>query len=227
MVEAMLCVGADVYRKGWVAVALREGRFECAHTFADAASLVAAFPGAVAVGFDIPIGLPTEGTRAADREARPVLGKRRSSVFNALPRFVIEADDWETANAVSRQRTGKGVSRQSYALRTRIFDVEPVARCDRRVIEVHPEVSFRTMAGRPLDHYKKTPAGRTERQALLATAGIELPPSLDAELRVPVEDLLDASATAWTATRYAGGKARSLPDPPETRADGGPMAIWY
>jgi predicted RNase H-like nuclease len=42
---------------------------------------------------------------------------------------------------------------------------------------------------------------------------------------VPVDDVLDAAAVAWTAARVAAGTARSLSDPPAVFADGLPAAI--
>lgn len=40
------------------------------------------------------------------------------------------------------------------------------------------------------------------------------------------EDLLDAAAAAWSATRIANGHALSLPDPPQV-ANSRRIAIWY
>ena len=39
------------------------------------------------------------------------------------------------------------------------------------------------------------------------------------------DDVLDACAVAWTATRRAAGLSMSLPDPPEVFSDGIPAAI--
>jgi hypothetical protein len=41
---------------------------------------------------------------------------------------------------------------------------------------------------------------------------------------VPVADVLDAGAAAWSARRYARGEARSLP---EGWTRGAAGAIWY
>ena len=80
-----------------------------------------------------------------------------------------------------------------------------------RVIAVHPEASFRELAGAPLGSNKKTYDGLMRRMQLLEDAGISLPKKL-AIGRVSLDDVLDAAGAAWTANRYAEGRARSLPD---------------
>jgi predicted RNase H-like nuclease len=42
---------------------------------------------------------------------------------------------------------------------------------------------------------------------------------------VVLDDILDAAAVAWSASRIASGQASSLPDPPQTA--GVPIAIWF
>jgi predicted RNase H-like nuclease len=91
---------------------------------------------------------------------------------------------------------------------------------------VHPEVSFRAMnQGTPLRHRKKSAGGALERIELLRRADIQLD-ALGPASDVPLDDVLDAAAAAWTAQRLAEGTAKSLPDPPES-VDGRPIAIWF
>jgi predicted RNase H-like nuclease len=99
-----------------------------------------------------------------------------------------------------------------------------------RVREVHPEVSFRAMASRPLAS-KHTAEGQAQRLELVAEA---FGPSayVDAwtqlgERKSLRKDLLDAFACLWTARRIQQGTALSLPAEPETDSAGLPMAIWY
>jgi predicted RNase H-like nuclease len=94
------------------------------------------------------------------------------------------------------------------------------------VVEAHPELCFAALAGAPLPERKHSWAGAVRRRALLAAAGIEVPDDLGPAGAVPVDDVLDAAAVAWTAARVAAGAARSLPDPPEVLAGGVPAAIW-
>jgi len=204
-----MIAGADRYRRGWVAVTLEPLAVRAAPLLA---SLVA---GAVCVGVDMPIGLPATGEREADRLARKFVGPRWSSVFMTPPRRVLEAETYAAANELARTLPGgKGISRQAWALKETIFEVERLN--DPRLIEVHPEVSFRAMAGAHLAHAKSTWNGQMERRRLLAEHGIALPDRLEHAGDVPVADVLDAAAVAWTARRYARGEASSLAE-----------VIWY
>ncbi len=99
-------------------------------------------------------------------------------------------------------------------MRHRILEADRAAHLDQRLIEVHPEVSFRQLAGRPLES-KKTMLGQNQRLEALATAGIHLDHPVN-------DDLLDAAVGAWTAGRYAQGQALPLPDGHAARLG----AIW-
>jgi predicted RNase H-like nuclease len=160
------------------------------------AEILVAFPAASVVGVDIPIGLPTSGPRAADLAARKFVGARRSSVFLTYPRDVLGAPTYAEALVLARQLGWPGISKQSYGLRHRIFEVE--AALEARVIEVHPEVSFRELAGHELPS-KHSPEGLVLRQQLL-------------DLPEADHDVLDATVAAWSAERYAKGAALSLPE---------------
>jgi len=214
----------DAWAKGWVAVVLLDGAFAGASIHPTAAGAVDASKDASVIGMDIPIGMPSGGVRRADAEARARVGPRRSSVFNVPPRAIIEAAPYAEANRLSKERYGRGISRQSYALRDKILEVDSIARRDKRIFEVHPEVTFATMSEQPLQ-YKKTWAGTNERRQLLQAAGIDLPTDLGPVGVVPVDDILDAAAVAWTADRIAQGTAEAMPAEPEV--DGNlRMAIW-
>lgn len=206
--------GADVAAGRWVGVLLDDrGRFASAHTAATMAELVAEMQGTAqqrggvlrVLGVDIPIGLPERERRRCDVTARRVLGPRASSVFVTPPRAALAADSYAAASAVNRRLTGEGLSRQAYALRARIFDVEQwlATAPSAAVLEVHPEVSFAQLTGAPMPHPKRTWSGAAARFAALRAAGIVLPGDLGAAGAVgAVDDLLDAAAAAWTAYRY-------------------------
>ena len=134
----------------------------------------------------------------------------------------------EAAASAHRELTGSGMTKQAFALRVKIHEVEawlPSAKC--RVVEVHPEVSFAELAQEPLIHSKSTWAGVELRRSLLEAVGIRLPSDLgSAGARAGVDDVLDAVITAWTAARVRDGLARSLPDPPQVFSAGTAAAIW-
>lgn len=199
--------GIDGYPRGWVAVDLdAEGkaRARASRLLGDLVD-----PDAAVVAVDIPIGIPEEGRRSADLEARRFVGGRRSAVFFTPPRAVLEAETYEEARQVAVVATGKSISSQSYALRGHILEADPLARADPRIVEVHPEVSFCELAGEPLRSSKHTPEGLRERRALLEAAGLVLP---ERPRGVPEADLLDAAVAAWSAARYARGEAQPLPN---------------
>ena len=203
----MLALGVDAARGGWIAVALEDGAFAGAALERRFPSLLERFAEAAVVGVDIPIGLPTPGTRRrADIEARKLVGARRSSVFFTPSRAAVEAATYGAARDVE-----PSTSAQGWALRTAILDVNRVR--DRRVHEVHPEVSFAVLAGKPLAFAKRTWNGHRERVRLLRRAGIRIPDRLDAGL-VPADDVLDAAVAAWTATRIARGEHLTVPSDP-------------
>lgn len=81
------------------------------------------------------------------------------------------------------------------------------------------------MSDQPLQ-YKETWAGTNERRQLLRAAGIDMPDDLGPVGVVPIDDILDAAAVAWSADRIAQGKAETIPTEPEL--DGNlRMAIWF
>ncbi len=176
------------------------------------------------VGVDIPIGLATRGERRADRLARQLLGPRRSSLFMTPVRAALELETYVDAVALHRQLTGQGFSRQAFGLRTKILEVDAfVATTDADIREVHPELSFATIAGAPMVHSKKTWAGAMERHQCLTDQGIVLDGRLGLGTgRAGVDDVLDAAAAAWTALRCAAGTAEPLPAPQEAGAG----TIW-
>ena len=100
-----------------------------------------------------------------------------------------------------------------------------LAATDRRFKEVHPELCFTAMNDmRRLRFRKKSAGGAFERLGLLRKHGINIDPgTLGGAATIPLDDVLDAAACAWTAARR---DAVSLPDPPERR-DGVGAAIWY
>jgi predicted RNase H-like nuclease len=225
-----LVIGLDGCRRGWVAVALVDGALADAREFTRAGEALVAWPQAVVLGIDIPIGLPDEAVsypRQADVLAAAFLGARRSSVFRMPPLEVLRAPTYVDAAALMRRTHAVGLSRQSYGLRRKVLQVDEWARRDPRVHEVHPEVSFRVMAGGATLDSKKTRSGLRQRQRVLAMEGIRVPAKLPKVRTAAPDDVLDAAAAAWSAKRIASGLARSLPDPPQSGRTIRRIAIHY
>lgn len=182
---------------------------------------------------DIPIGLSDgERPRECDLAARKVLrGKRASSVFPAPIRQCLRAKDYETASKISFELSGKKLNRQSFALLDKINQVDDsmTPALQRRVREIHPEISFWALNDKkPMRHKKRRLVGRKERMKLLAPifSGLE---QIVAETRKPKEvesdDILDALVAAWTAGQTVVGKAETLPPNPELDSKGLRMEI--
>ena len=188
------------------------------------------------VAVDMPIGMPDAERRTADVKARAMLGPRRSSLFWTPPLCVLGADGHAEASHRSRERTGWGLSAQSFNLLPKIREVReelsnewfaPTARP--RAAEVHPETSFALLAGSPMAVSKRSQSGVEERLAVLegifANIDDAVGMPLEGSPRVTMDDRLDAAAAAWTARRIASHDALCLG---EGEADeiGYPMHIW-
>ncbi len=209
----MKVAGVDATHGGWVAVILEGGRFVADVHLRPIDTDFAELADCTVIAIDIPVGY---GPRLADGAARAFLRGAPSTVFTTPTRKQLEAPFGP----------GLGVSAQAHALGPRISHVTALASTDARFYETHPEVAFETLnGGAPLGYRKKSFGGMEERRRLLTDAGIDLSDLGDSRA-VPVDDVLDAAACAWTASRIATGAALSLPSPPEER-EGRAVAIWY
>ena len=206
--------GLDGCRTGWVLATLSPDGLEVGvvATFAEAVARVDGGTLA-ALAVDMPIGLPDDGPRRADQEARRRLGPRRGSVFATPVRATLEAVDYLDALAISRRVIGKGLSKQSFNLLGPMAEVDRAMTPSRQdqIFECHPELAFAQLAGAPLRHSKHTRSGIDERLALLATA---LGPARSSELAAAVgapgrgagpDDVVDAVVIAWVAQALAAG----------------------
>ena len=165
-----------------------------------------------AIAIDMPIGLLDDRSRASDKEARALLGPRRSSVFPTPLRCVLDAADYADACTRSRQASGKALSKQAFNLIPKIAELDALVHpADQdRLVEAHPELAFTRLNGEPPAESKHTPSGRRLRTELLHQ---ELPAdAVDSILSsglAPVPDLLDAASLVTTAARvYKGQEIR-------------------
>lgn len=225
--ETPRVIGVDGCKNGWIGIA-SDLRAYFGATIDQLVSEGDADGELSVIAIDIPIGLPVSGSRQADVLARRVVGKRSSSVFPTPIREALFAESHAKASAISLRVAGKGLSQQAFALGKKILEVDGwVLSSGRSVIEVHPEVSFATMAKHSLEYPKSSWPGIEERRQMLASVGIEVPADLGpAATMAKIDDVLDAAAACWTAARYAEGIAESLPTPGEDFGDGHLAAIW-
>jgi predicted RNase H-like nuclease len=156
----MWVAGVDGCRAGWIAVFMRADNLHD-HRIVTAPTLAGIVDGpeqpAVAA-VDMPIGLPdrTQGSgRLPEQLIRPLLGGRQSSVFAIPSRRAIEADDYGEACAIAAATSDppRKVSRQGFCLFPKIREIDALLRARpnlvSRVYEVHPELAFWALNGRP------------------------------------------------------------------------------
>ncbi len=214
-------LGVDGRRGRWCGALLAgDGRVSYLDlSDAEAVGAAADDAGVAVVGIDIPLGLPERGRRSCDTAARALLrpGRAGSRMFTAPPRPALDCLTHAEASKLARQLSGSGMSIQTWCLRAAIASGAELAG-DRRVIEVHPEVSFLVMTGRVLPR-KRTAEGRTTRLAALSRAL----PGLDPGGVPGHDDAIDALACAWTARRWTARTATVLGGEPD--ASGRPMRI--
>ena len=173
----------------------------------DFAAVLASYGDAAMIGVDMPIGLGGCEPRICDVLARRELGRRASSIFAAPDRRLLDIFIYAEVLAESRRLCGKGISKQSFYLFPKIGEIDRLItpELQRRIIEVHPELAFAMLAGKPAQHRKSTPEGFEERKNLLPLKWRQ------EKLAAKPDDILDALAVAWVAYEHARGRARRLP----------------
>lgn len=204
-------VGIDGCRAGWVAAfqLYDEPMLVVLKTLSE---LTPHLSSETTVMIDMPIGLSNDdSSRQCDIMARQRLKPyRSSSVFGVPPRAVTRLRDYPQANTLSRELTGKGLSKQSFYLFPKIRELDDwLVNDDRRGewYECHPEVAFAQLNnGVALEASKKTEVGRAERVSLLADlpgADIALErANRDYKRRdVLIDDCVDALVCLLTAER--------------------------
>jgi len=233
--QHMTVLGLDSCKTGWIAVAIDDNGYVdafIAPNIAEAEAVGRERWDVTTIVVDIPIGLPDSGPRVADIEARKFIKPRHNSVFSTPVRPAVSAATYDEARTASIAFTGgKSLSKQAWAITEKIRDVDRhIASATARILEGHPEVSFRAIAGSPIEHYKKSLPGAMMRRELLASEGIDLPIDLGSGLKgAATDDVHDAAAMAWTARRVERGESDRFPsmDRAERFSDGIDSAIWF
>ena len=202
-------LGVDGCRGGWVGAEVGPSGISW-HLFTHATEFLA-HPAAV-IAVDIPIGLPDQGVRQCDVLARRRLPGQASSVFPAPIRAALAARTYAEARALSVAVDGRSLSAQCFGILPKIVEVDIALRAAERVggqevLEVHPELSFTTLAGVALPRKKSAGGALTRIQLLQAAFGV-LPTKVPPE--AALDDALDALICAWTALRWLRGECEVL-----------------
>lgn len=225
--------GLDGCAAGWLLVWAEVGASSVgASLLASTADLSLDDP-ATLTAIDIPIGLHHNGPRPCDQQARQLLGPRRSSVFPAPVRSVLQARSYSEACELSFEAQGRKLSKQTYNILAKVRAVDALLQgqgaLSQRLVEVHPELSFQQWNnGIPMAQAKKTAEGRQQRLHLIEPRF----PGAFAEIRgrykrreIADDDILDALACLWSAERIASGNHLHVGQPGQIDACGLPMQI--
>ncbi len=165
------------------------------------------------VAVDMPLSMPEGSYRISELAAKAFLGSARSSIFHTPVSAVLDAEDYSDACEISRRITGKAISKQTWHLLPSVRAWRAAEFDPDRVVEVHPECSFRAMTPTTTFASKKTGRGAGQRMAALTTwidprnlaEGLaDLPPG------PALDDALDAAAAAWSGWRYSQGRHRTF-----------------
>ena len=231
--------GADGCRGGWLVCSLlidgesiMKWDWKLCPLFRD---VLVFSSGSGTLAVDMPIGLlttPEPGGRQCDREARRLLGARRSTIFTPPIRSWLNVTDYHEVRE-------KGVSRQAFGIFKKIREVDqcmtPAMQC--QIVEAHPELSFTSLNGQVPRHNKKIPEGLDERISGFTELGstcftrirstIEEIRTKFSKTLVCQDDILDAAVLAWTAGRIYHRQASCVPETPLMDEKGLRMEIWY
>ena len=234
-----VAAGVDGCKAGWVCAGF-DGETWSLSVLQALEELAARMTPDATVCIDMPIGLSANGFRACDRDARRLLGPRRSSVFSVPPRLAIAEAPYEAINARSKKEWGKGVSKQAFYLLPKIREVEhcvlKAEAAGLAWLETHPELCFASLnAGIPMEYSKKTSDGYYERFALIARfLGRRFLGELVASFETTVtrsacarDDILDALVCAVVASLEEGQRGYVPVDANEFDEVGLPMRIYY
>jgi len=191
------------------------------------------------IAVDVPIGLLSvakSGGRNCDILARRLLGHPRgSSVFSPPVRDALNHHkNYSDANFANRKSSIEeiGISKQCFGIFPKIIEVDALVdpRLQNVIKEIHPEVCFWKMGGDTSPLFsKRSSGGREERLNLLSSVGFNGISDVFGNYRrseVQLDDIIDAAAACWTATRIFSGDAIRLPAIPERDTSGLFMENW-
>ena len=137
---------------------------------------------------------------------------------------------------MTRDADGRGVGAQAWNIYARVREIDSLLRSSQklreRLYESHPELCFRALSGgRSMIYSKHSREGLDERRSLIdqyfGVDSFAQVRSAYPKTQVSDDDILDAYAVCWTATRILTSEAASLPEHPSLDTLGLPMRIVY
>lgn len=150
---------------------------------------------------------------------------------------MLRENDYANAVETCRRLTGKGISRQAFAILPKVVEVDELLAGNKRaremVSEVHPELCFWALNGRqPMRYRKKCAQGYAERMQVLRRVLPEADAICEKALAdfprkdVAKDDIADALAALATAVAPLGIQLKT-PSNPERDSRGLPMQMTY
>ncbi|MBN1672511.1 MAG: DUF429 domain-containing protein [Kiritimatiellae bacterium] len=233
-----MIAGVDGCPDGWIVVTSET--WPCARKprpllCPDFGAVLEATASCDAVVVDMPIGLPAGPVaRLCDVEAREALGRdSQSRVFYAPPRGALEADSSTDFQHLHRQLAGRAAALPVWGIVPKLREVDALITpaLQARVVEFHPELAWKRLAGRVLASKHRADGLLQRLNVLLETGridgfGIE---SGTLTGKATFDDILDAAVGLSVAAHVVGGeKPRRLPGSgPVCDERGLRMEIWY
>ena len=212
MTKAFDLIGIDGTSSGWIA-SIGSSKAKCVSIIKFSENLnkiLSDYPNSVVV-IDMPTELNKKNyLRECDILAKRFLGKNfQSSIFIPPLKRVLECTNYREANMLSKKITGKGLSKQSWNLKTKISEVQGISRLSNKIYEGHPECTFKMLKNETLKAKKKSVVGIFERLGILKEAGLD-PLSITLRLEgtptIKIDDVLDSMVLFITASRIFEGK---------------------
>ena len=204
-------IGVDGTSSGWIA-SIGNPRDKLLSTIEfseDLNKLLSDYPDSIVV-IDMPIELNKKNyLRECDILAKKYLGKDfQSSIFIPPLKRVLECSTYQEANELSKKMVGKGLSKQSWYLKSKINEVQLLSKLSNKIYEGHPECSFKMLKNETLKAKKKSVSGIFERLDLLKGVGLD-PLSVKLNLKnnssIKIDDVLDSMVLFKTALRIVEG----------------------
>ena len=211
MTNTMDLIGVDGTSSGWIASIgnSRNKRLSSIEFTEDLTKLLSDYPDSIVV-IDMPIELNKKNyLRTCDVLAKKYLGKAfQSSIFIPPLKRVLKCNTYQEANELSKKITGKGLSKQSWHLKSKITEVQQISKLPNKVYEGHPECSFKMLKKETLRAKKKSVSGIFERLDLLKKVGLD-PLSVNLKLEnnssIKIDDVLDSMVLFVTGLRIVEG----------------------
>ena len=234
-------LGVSWASKGWLGVVLRADGGDTTELFPSMWNLWQAHSDADRVCIDIPAGLPADGPRACDTEAKQLLQPVSRRVLYTPTRAAVAKRTLTEAKALNEE-SGYSIQNRAWSIVPRIREVDTFLQATPAaqdvVVETHPELCFFGLADRtPVTDSKRTSAGIERRLQLLADEDIGakrlyddatefLQPAYAPLIGGPA-DIVDALAAAVTAQRDVD-RCETLPSGTHERDECGlPMQMVY